>query len=176
MIMLAIITNRSLLGLPAVKPSDIIIARSIVDIVAAFWVVCIFLLIMNIFGVDIVPNSPFDAITAILATIYFAFAVGYLGAVMITLVRGWLMVQIGILILMYILSGTFFIPTNLPAMLRNILWYNPLLHAVEWLRSAYYVGYGYGMLDRSYLLGSATVNLFLGLLLERGVRGRLLHE
>ena len=43
------------------------------------------------------------------------------------------------------------------------------------LRSAYYEGYGYGLLDRWYLICSSTIMLFITLLIERGARGRLLR-
>lgn len=175
-IMLSIVMNRSLLGLPAVKTSDIIIARCIVEIVSAFWVTCIFLFGLFIFGVDALPHHVTDAILAVLATLYLAVAMGWTAAVLFALVRAWLAIQIGIFILMFMFSGIFFIPTNLPAKFRDILWYNPLLHSVEWLRSAYYDGYGYGMLSKSYLLGCATVVLFIGLVIERALRGRLLVQ
>lgn len=176
MIMFAVLQNKSLLGLPVVKTPDIILARCIVEVIAAFWVTGIFSVALYLFGVDVIPHRIDDAMLAILATVYLGFAIGWLGAVMFAVVRAWLAVQIGWLIGMYLTCGVFFIPTNLPEKFRNILWYNPLLHAVEWLRSAYYDGYGYGMLSKSYLLGSATLILFIGLLVERAIRGRLLES
>lgn len=176
MIMLSVVQNKPLLGLPAVKTTDIILARCIVEVIAAFWVTAIFMLILYLFGIEVLPHRIDDAILAILSTVYLALAIGWLGAVMYAVVRFWLAIQIGCLILMYVSSGVVFVPTSLPEKFRNILWYNPLLHAVEWLRSSYYDGYGYGMLDRSYLLWSATVILFIALVLERGIRGRLLEE
>jgi capsular polysaccharide transport system permease protein len=176
MIMLSVVQNKPLLGLPTVKTTDIILARCIVEVVAAFWVAVIFMFILYLFGADVLPHRADEAILAILATCYLGFAIGWLGAVMYAVVRFWLAVQIGWLILMYVSSGVIIVPTSLPEKVRNILWYNPLLHAVEWLRSSYYDGYGYGMLDRSYLFWSATVILFIALVLERGIRGRLLEQ
>ena len=176
MIMFALFQNKPLLGLPAVKAPDIILSRCIVEVTAAFWVTALFFLGLYLFGVDVIPHRPNDAVLAILATVYLGFALGWLGAVMYAAVRAWIVVQIGWLLGMYFTSGVFFIPTALPERIRNILWYNPLLHAVEWLRSAYYDGYGYGMLSRTYLLVSATLILFAGLLIERAIRGRLLEH
>ena len=175
-IMLCVMQNRQLLGLPAVKPNDIIAARCIVEVSAALWVTFIFVLILFTFGVDALPHHVNDAILAILATLYLAIAVGWTAAIMYALMRAWLGVQIGLFIVMYFTSGVFFVPTNLPAKIRDLLWFNPLLHSVEWLRSAYYDGYGYGMLSKSYLLWYATVVLFIGLVLERAVRGRLMLQ
>ena len=43
------------------------------------------------------------------------------------------------------------------------------------MRSAFYEGYGLGpLLDKPYLLGFATVSIFIGLLMERMMRGSLL--
>jgi capsular polysaccharide transport system permease protein len=176
MIMLCVFQNKTLLGLPIVKTPDIIIARGIVEVVAAFWVTAIFFLIMYIFGVEVIPIHAEEAILAVLATVYLGFAMGFLGAVMYGMVRAWIAVQFGWLIVLYMTSGVFFLPTSLPERLRNILWFNPLVHSVEWLRSAYYEGYGYGMLSKPYLIGFATLIFFIGLLVERGVRGRLLEH
>jgi capsular polysaccharide transport system permease protein len=176
MIMLSVLQNKTLLGLPVVKSPDIILARSIVEVVAAFWVTAIFFLILYLCGVEVITHRIEDAILAILATVYLGFSNGWVGAVMYGIVRAWLAAQIGILIGLYLTSGVFFIPTNLPERLRDIIWYNPLLHAVEWLRSAYFDGYGYGMLSRSYLFFAASFILFVGLLLERALRGRLLEH
>lgn len=175
-IMLAVFQNKTLLGLPAVRPTDIIVARAIVEVIAAFWVTAILFVVLYLFGLDVIPHHIDDALMAILATVYLGFAFGFLGSVLYALVRAWMVVQIGMLIVMYVTSGLFFVPSNLPEKLRNIIWYNPLMHAVEWLRSAYYEDYGHGMLSSNYLLWTATVMLFLGLVIERAVRGRLLQQ
>ncbi|MGH9645392.1 MAG: ABC transporter permease, partial [Bryobacteraceae bacterium] len=176
MILFSIVQNKSLLGLPPVEPTDLIIARCIVEINAAFWVTALFGLILYLFGVNPLPHRPVDAIMAILATIYLGFAIGFFGAVMYGLFRAWVAFQFLGLIGMYLSSGVFFVPTSLPEKLRNLIWFNPLMHSVEWLRSAYFDSYGYGMLNVGYLLGYATVTLFLALVIERATRGRLMME
>jgi capsular polysaccharide transport system permease protein len=139
-------------------------------------VTAIFCLILYIFGVDIMPIYPEDALLAVFATTYLAFAIGFLAAVLYKLMRAWAAVQIGLLILMYFTSGALFMPSSLPHAIQEVIWYNPLLHSVEWLRSAYYDGYSYGMLSRAYLLGFSTVLIFVGLLSERVARGFLLEK
>lgn len=175
MMTFAIFANKTLLGLPIVKPPDMIIARGIVEMIAAFWVTAIFFLLLYLCGVEVIPHRIEDAIMAIFATVYLGFSIGWLGAVMYGLVRAWIAVQFGYLVLLYLSSGVFFLPTNLPERVRNVLWYNPLLHCVEWFRSAYYDGYGYGMLNKPYLIGCATMFLFVGIVVERSVRGRLME-
>ena len=72
-------------------------------------------------------------------------------------------------------SGVLFVPDALPEIARVPLSYNPVLHVVEWMRSAYYEGYGANILSRTYVLTWGATMLFLGLVLERLVRGRLLQ-
>ncbi|HWL05935.1 MAG TPA: ABC transporter permease [Xanthobacteraceae bacterium] len=175
MIMLSLQSNKQLLAFPIIKSVDIIAARAVVEIVAAFWVVAIYLLMLTLLDFPVWPQRPEDAVAAVLATIYLAFALGMLSALMYALMRVWIGVHILIVILMYISSGLFFVPSSLPQRLQDVLWFNPMLHAVEWLRSAYYDGYGYGLLDKGYLLGFATAVLFIAMLLERLVRGRYLQ-
>ena len=176
MTMMSLMQNAPLLYFPIVKSFDVIVARGVLETITVFWVTVIFCLILYILGVDIVPIHSEDALLAIFATVYLAFSIGFIAAVLYKLTRAWAAVQIGLLILMYFTSGAFFMPTSMPQVVQDVIWYNPLLHSVEWLRSAYYDGYGYGMLSRSYLIGFATALLFIGLLSERLVRGFLLEK
>jgi capsular polysaccharide transport system permease protein len=173
--MVALVQNQPLLNFPIVKTHDVIVARGILEIVNAFWVVFLFCLILYVAGIDFMPQRPEDAVMAILATLYLGFAIGFISAILYKLLRAWLAIQIGLMVIMYISSGPFFVPTTMPQSVRDIIWYNPMLHAVEWLRSAYYEGYGHGLLDPGYLIGYSTVVLLIGLAAERGVRGRLME-
>ena len=176
MIMTSVVMNRPLLGFPVIKASDLIFARAIVETITAFWVVAILCVILYLLDIDFMPNRIEDAVAAILATVYLGLALGWMGAVMFAWFKAWLGVQIALLLTMYFSSGVFFIPSRLSANLQTILYFNPLMHSVEWLRSAYYDGYGYGLLDRAYLIGYATVILVWAMTIERAIRGRLLQQ
>lgn len=176
MIMLCLVQNQPLLLFPPVTAVDVIIARSILEIINAFWVVALFCLTLFVLDVDFLPLRYADAILAILATIYLGFAIGFISSILFKLLRAWIAIQISLLILAYIVSGAIVPIANLPEQIRQLLWFNPLVHSVEWLRSAYYDAYGEGILSRSYLIGYATMLLFIGLIVERAVRGRLLQS
>lgn len=176
MIMMSLVQNAPLLYFPIVKSFDVILARGLLEVITCFWVVVIFCMILYILGVDIMPIYLEEALLAIFGTIYLAFSIGFISAVLYKIMRAWLAIQIILLILMYFTSGALFMPSTLPETAQTFLWFNPLLHSVEWLRSAYYDGYGYSLLSRSYLLGFATLLLFIGLLAERAVRGYLLEK
>jgi len=176
MIMLCLVQNQSLLLFPIVSAIDIIVARTILEIINAFWVVFIFCLVLYIAGIPFLPHDYTTAIFAVLSTIYLGFSIGFFSALMLKIARLWIAVQIGALILGYILSGAF-IPISLaPVWAQDLLWYNPLVHCVEWLRSAYYDSFGESILSRAYLLGYSTVTLVSALILERALRGILLIQ
>lgn len=173
-IMSCLVQNQPLLYFPIVKATDVVMARGILEIITAFWVTAIFASSLYVAGIDITPLHYQEAIQAIMVTIWFGFSYGFLGAILFKLFRPWMAPHIILLLLMYVTAGVFFVPTNLSEGLQNIIWYNPLLHCVEWLRAAYYDGYGYGMLDRGYVIGFATSLFVVGLIIERMARGRVL--
>ena len=77
---------------------------------------------------------------------------------------------------MWMASGVILVPDELPETARYWLSFNPALIGVEWMRSAFYDGYGLGeLLDKRYMLGFAVTTLFVGLLMERAMRGRILQ-
>lgn len=175
MIMMSLFQNQPLLYFPIVKSFDVILARGILEIITAFWVTAFFCAILYLFGVDIMPVNAEEALLAIFATIYLSFAIGFISAVLYKMVRAWMVVVILLLITMYFTSGALVMPSTLPDWVQYYMWFNPLLHSVEWLRAAYYDGYSYGMLSRTYLVGFATVLLAAGFMAERAFRGMILQ-
>lgn len=171
-----LVQNQPLLLFPPVYPIDIIIARSILETINTFWVVFLFCGILFVFDVDFIPGNYSEAIFAILATIYLGFAIAFISTIIFKLFRGFIAIQIGLLILGYLTSGAVLPIHLLPKAAQQWLWFNPFVHAVEWLRFAYYGESSTELLSREYLLGYSTLLLFLGLILERLTRPLLLRQ
>lgn len=174
-IMMALFQNHPLLYFPVVKSFDVIVARVILEIITAFWVIAVFCMILFVFNIDFMPVEPGEALLAILATLYFAVALGFISAIIFKLTRAWIVVIIIAMISMYLTSGALFLPSTLTDKTQYYLSFNPLLHSVEWLRSAYYEGYSYGLLSREYLLWFSSILLAIGLVSERLLRGYILE-
>jgi ABC-type polysaccharide/polyol phosphate export permease len=77
--------------------------------------------------------------------------------------------------LMYAVSGVVFMADAVPSPYREWIALFPLLHAVEWVRCAYYWDYNSMILDIPYLLTFSTVLLTASLFIERQLRGRILQ-
>jgi capsular polysaccharide transport system permease protein len=75
---------------------------------------------------------------------------------------------------LFFTSGLFFTAEMLPAGVREILLLNPLLHMIEWLRSAFFVEFESSYASPAYALGAALVTMCLGLVMLRGLRKRIL--
>lgn len=172
----AVEANRSLFLFPVVRVFDVITARAIVEFLTAFTVVIIFCSVLMAFGVEIVPNNIPDWASAVIVTVYLSICMGFVNTIISSLFRMWHVMFVLIMFLMYATAGVFVLPSTLSADVRDIMWFNPLLHCVEWIRSTYYEGYGDDMLSRGYVLWVATICLMVGLLGERFLRGKLLSS
>ncbi|HRF08156.1 MAG TPA: ABC transporter permease [Xanthobacteraceae bacterium] len=175
MTLMSLVQNYPLLYFPIVKSLDVVLARGLLEIITAFWVTAIFCFLLVLFGIDIMPIHLEEALLAVFATIYLAFSLGFFGALIYKVFRPWQIVHIIAMIVMYFCSGALFLPSALPDTVQYYIWFNPLLHSVEWLRSAYYDGYSYGLLSKPYLLGVSTAFLMAGLIAERSMRGIILQ-
>lgn len=171
---MALDMNRSLFLFPVVRVFDVIIARAVIEFITSFIVVILVFVASSIAGIDIFPANGFIFTSGVLATVYFSISLGFVNVVLASLFRMWNLVFMFCMIMLYATSGIFVLPSNLPPSMRSVMAYNPLLHGIEWMRSAYYEGYGDEMLSKTYFISMATVFLLFGLLGERFWRGKLL--
>ena len=170
-------SNKALLLFPIIRVSDIIFGRAILEFLTAAVVAVVFSIILVIaFNVNISPISNIDALTGVLASMYFGVCMGFVNTLIMSIFKMWNAVQIIFMLIMYLSAGVLFVPSSLSSEMQDILWFNPLLHCVEWLRSAFYEGYGDELLSKSYLIGVSTLLLFFGLMGERFIRGKIISS
>ncbi len=175
LIMFGIVLNRPLLIFPTIKIMDILLARAIVEVLSAGIVMLILALFFLAEGIDFIPFDITGAYFAIGSAMLLGLGLGVINAVIAQAAPFWTTGYSLSMIVLWMASGVFFIPDNLPETARYALSFNPILHAVTCMRAAYYEGYGAVTLDRTYMISFAVVSLFAGLMLERFARGRLLQ-
>lgn len=168
--------NKPLFLFPVVRTIDIIVSRVIIEFLTAFFVLFLFMCIMSFFVDEILPLNIYNWCGAVLATVYLSISMGVFNAIMTSILKFWPIIFVLFMLLMYFTSGVFIPVERLSQDIKDVLWFNPLLHSVEWLRSSYFEGYGDDMLSISYLFWFATILLFLGLLGEYFLRGKLLSS
>jgi capsular polysaccharide transport system permease protein len=172
--MLAAVKAKPLLQFPEVKILDLLFATAILEILAAACVTLTLFALAWFFGVDAMPRDIVGVSYAYGAAILLGVGFGLLNSVIALAYHPWLVGYIAINILFYMSAGIFFVPDNLPDVVRYWISFLPVVQVIEWTRSAYYEGYGGLILDRAYVLAFGVVSMFIGLILERALRGHLL--
>ena len=149
-------------------------ARCLLETLNACIVTFITLMTLYAFGIDIFPADQYEAATAVAAAVYLGIGLGFFNVVVFSMfgtagIISFTLIMIGL----YLSSGAITPLALLPAGARAVLDYNPLMHCVQWLRYAYFHQVEVD-LDRSYIIMVGSVFLFIGLLSERVIRGKLL--
>ena len=174
--MLGVMLNKPLLAYPIVKVGDILFARATLEVLNAAVVVIVTMVILTAMGVDVKPPRPQEAMYALLACMLLGLGFGIVNGVIAGIFPFWFTPFALFQMVLWIASGVIMVPDELPEGMRYWLSWNPALIGVEWMRSAYYEGYGLGeLLDKRYMLGFATASIFIGLVMERTMRGRILQ-
>lgn len=75
-----------------------------------------------------------------------------------------------------IMSGMFYTIDRMPKQVQDILYYNPLMHSTELVRTFYFHEYTSTFFDPYYYFGTTYGVLFVGLICERVFRYRILHN
>jgi capsular polysaccharide transport system permease protein len=173
-VMISVQHTRPLLAFPAVKIPDLLLAGAILEVLSSCCSLIVLAVVLVAFADDITPLDIPRAGFALCAAILLGLAYGVFTSLLMMAMPIWTTISGLFNVFLYVTSGVFFVPSSLPPTLRYYLSFNPLLQIIEWLRSAYYEGYGLELLDRRYAVSFAMTLLFLGLLIERVFRGRYL--
>jgi capsular polysaccharide transport system permease protein len=176
LMMVSVMRARPLLAFPEVKVLDVLLAAAMLEVLAASCVTIVLIVLAWFAGVDVMPRDIVQVAYAFGATILLGLGFGLFNGVIALAAPGWFTGYALINILFWVTAGVFFVPDALPTVLREVLAYQPVLQAIEWTRSAYYEGYGGLVLDRGYVIGVGLGAVFLGLVLERAMRGHLLAK
>ena len=169
----SLIDNRSLLQLPQVTHIDVLAARGILEFATILVVALAFVGAFLIMGVSAVPSRPGTALFALLAMWLLAMGVGAINAVINVFTNAWDHAFQVVVRILYFASGIFYVPAMMPLWVRQALSWNPLLHAVDWFRTAFFTNYEPPWLDQSYLLAMGGALLLAGLALEAALRANL---
>ena len=171
-ISVSIESNRALLVYPLVNPLDTIAARCVLESLTGLVVVVLFFAGLLVVGGDVTINSFATFTQAAMALVVLSCSLGAFNAVLGTILPAWTRVWNLLSLPLFITSGIFFVPATLPPAVADIVWWNPILHIVEWMREGIYLDY-LSVLDRSYPLLLSAGLVGAALLLERMFRLRV---
>lgn len=170
MVMNAVVGLRKQNRLPAIGLFDEALSRvAFVVLVAMIYMPPVLLGIAVFSRVEVAPHHWDRVFEAAFLTAALAMGVG--------LLRGWSVIFFPLFERIYVIisrglifiSGIFYMPSFLPPQLRDLLYFNPVVHAVEYMRWGFYREYPTTILDPLFLMGTALGTLAVGMaLLWRG--------
>lgn len=168
--MSAIWANRSLLTYPQLFPLDPLLARVLLQSAMQTVVFSILLCVAWGIGQHVSIVNPHAILIALVLAILLGLGGGTICSALNLMWPTTSQLVPMLMRLLFFTSGLFFVVIDLPAAARNILYYNPLTHMIEYTRQGFVAGYGTQYISLGYAFGFALVLLVIGLLLERYAR------
>ncbi len=172
----ALEANKALLSYPVIRPVDTMLARAGLESSLQLLAFLLFYSAFIMLGWANFPAHSVELLAAIAATVILGFGMGVTGMVLRNLWSPWRTVDNMISRILFFISGIFFSVEYLPPYIRDVLVWNPLVHAIEWVRYCIYPEYFTQILDREYLLAWGLIATIFGLGMERLIRPRLLER
>ncbi len=170
---ISLVANRTMLAFPKVQILDVIFGRALLEI-AGIMLSCVgIFVVLLMIGSNPSPIDPLQVLMALFSIILLSVGMGILVSLIAIKLSFVATIWSISMILVYLLSGFFYVPSYLPEQIGYPLSWNPIIHATEWMRSAFYLGYPDQFLDKQYLVSWAFGSAFAGLLLERLLRNKL---
>lgn len=169
----AIAGNRQLFAFPQVTTFDVIIARGILEIVIIAAVFSILVLLTDLAGWSIRIERPLDVLAACGLLSMMGLGFGFIFASLSPVIPS--VRQLSAALLgrpLFFASGLFFTAESIPPFVREYLLYNPILHALELLRSGFFYEFESAYGDWDYLIACSVIFLAVGLLVHQAMRRR----
>lgn len=172
----AITGNKGLLSLPPVKPFSVIAARVILQSATYLLVATIMFLSIYLSGVpEALPYDLMSVIGASILAIGLGLGVGMINLVLQAYIHNWMMIFSMMSFPLWLLSGIWFLPDQVPHTYRVFLEYNPLLHILMFFRTGFYREFKADSLDLAYTGGLIATLLVVGLVLTKAARRKILE-
>jgi capsular polysaccharide transport system permease protein len=162
-------SNQALLDFPPVTMMDVFLGRAFLEM--ATWSLVILLIIGGIIAYgEPFPTNVLKMVSATFALFLIGFGWGVGVGILAEFVPSIGAFMKAPMRILYITSGIFYLPDSMPPMMRDILAWNPVLHAITLFREGYYFGYQSHILDVGYLYQWAVASVLLSLLAEKVAR------
>lgn len=168
--------SRPLLAYPRVTWLDTIIARFILNVLTALTVACVVLTVI----LFVVNNRAILDMKNIMLGFSMAAALGLGAGIMNCLLIGlypvWALIWAVLTRPMFLASGVLYIYEDIPGAAREVLWWNPVMHATGLMRKGFYSTYNGSYISVQYGFGVALLLIAIGLFFMRSNHQRVLEN
>lgn len=158
----SVFVNRPLMQFPMVTPLDAILARFLLTVLTLILVTAV------VFGgIAILIEEPVRADLAPLLTglgcaALLGLGIGTLNTVIFAFFPVWRQIWNIVNRPLFIVSAVFFTYESMPDHIQRLLWWNPVVHVVGQVRTAFYPVYEGGYVSLAYVLAIAVASFTLG--------------
>ena len=171
----AIQPNRALFAFGAVKPPDVVIARTVLEFAIYLIILTIFFTAtQKILGQQVITDFP-NFVLSMLLILFFCISMALFNATVGSLVPIWRSIWKMMSMPLLITSGVIYVPAQMPPEILSIIIWNPFLHCVEALRSSSYLDYT-SVYNPHYLLGFTVTVFIISLSIERLFRNEIIRS
>lgn len=172
----SIAVNRPLLTFPRVTLIDAVIARFVLQFITVFFVSTLVLGTLWVITGHDLTLDPVALFQAVLFSSALGLGIGALNCVLFAYSPTWKRVYAIINRPLFLISGVFFLYSDMPFQAQQILWWNPLIHVTALMRSAFYPIYDPLFVSFPYLMFASLTPLFLGILFLRVLKARIVDQ
>ena len=169
-LMTAFQANKALLTYPLIKETDTLFARAALISATYALIMAIFFGSLSIIGLGAIPAQPGTLLCAFTVIAFMGFSFGTLNAFIDSIWDSWRHIEKVLTRPLIFISGVFYVPSQLPQEAKDMLYYNPVIHLVEWMREGFYPNYNSTILDPQYPIIIGLIMLMVGLAGERFTR------
>lgn len=162
--------NKGLLTYPPITETDVILARFLVISLTYVVIMALFYGTLYWTGLSDLPAYWHEFFLAFAAVALLGGGFGILNLFVFMRWQAWRHIEKILTRPLFLVSGVFYVPSQLPSEAIAVLKWNPVLHGVEWVRNGIYPNYDSAVLDKTYLLSVIACLLLVGLGGERLTR------
>lgn len=166
--------NIPLMSFPIVRMIDILVARSLVELLNSAIIIIIVIITISIIGSDIFIYDRSLALLSVLLAYLFGVSTGYFFGIIGQIFQTLTLVGFLLIPLNWVVCGIFFIPEALPDQMRSVISWFPMSHIVDIARLAVFPTYLSTFSRVDFVLTIALGNIFLTISIERLARTKIL--
>ncbi|MBV5265074.1 ABC transporter permease [Pinisolibacter sp. B13] len=145
---------------------DMILSRIIIELILWICNIIIVAIVIYMLGDRVSIANYVVVFEAVLMFIFLGMSWGVLSGFLVAFIPFWPKAANLINRCMYFSCGIFFVPDHLPPFIRDVVYWNPLLHVIEFGRSGVYYGYDSLMLNLAIPLTVSLVMIAIAAVIQ----------
>ncbi len=166
----AVKSGKNLLFFREISRPVMLLSATVLEFVTGVIVMLVILGGLVVFGWEVAIEDPLVVLAALATMSLLGMVIGGLIGVCAQVLPSVQHLSQSLNRIMFFTSGAFFHVGELPAAVRDLLLYNPLMHLVEKVRDGFFVSYRADLVTWSYPLSFVVIGLALLLVCERASR------